>query len=240
MKVFAVGTGCTWFERNNTSFILDDEILFDTPNGSYKTIIKLIDLFKLKGIFISHFHSDHFVDLHIIATRFMRENHGRTEKLKVFGPKGTLDKLVEFNKAVISAPDECDKDSLQKQIDFIDVSNGDEFEFDGYKVKVYALDHGLAYSQGYTFEKDGKVVAFTADTRDCENLRNMLQKSDVAFVDVAAMEEAKSHIDVKTYEKLIKTFPNCKMYAVHTSDKTLEYAKKNNLNALDDGDTIII
>ena len=40
MKVLAVGTGCTWFERNNTSFIIDDKILFDTPSGSYKDIIK--------------------------------------------------------------------------------------------------------------------------------------------------------------------------------------------------------
>ena len=27
MKVFAVGTGCTWFKRNNTSFIIDEKIL---------------------------------------------------------------------------------------------------------------------------------------------------------------------------------------------------------------------
>jgi hypothetical protein len=42
MKVFAVGTSCTWFKRNNTSFIIDDKILFDTPAGSYKDIIKQI------------------------------------------------------------------------------------------------------------------------------------------------------------------------------------------------------
>ena len=68
MKVFAVGTSCTWFKRNNTSFILDDKILLDTPSGSYKDIIRKIDIFKLDGIVISHFHADHFGDFSIFAT----------------------------------------------------------------------------------------------------------------------------------------------------------------------------
>ena len=72
MKVFAVGTSCTWFTRNNTSFIIDDKILFDTPAGSYKDIITKIDILKLDAIFISHFHADHFGDFPVFATRFMR------------------------------------------------------------------------------------------------------------------------------------------------------------------------
>ena len=65
MKVTVVGTSCTWFKRNNTSFIIDDDIVFDTPDGAYKDIINYIDIFKIRCIIITHFHTDHFTDLHI-------------------------------------------------------------------------------------------------------------------------------------------------------------------------------
>ena len=116
MKVFVVGTACTWFKRNNTSFIIDEKIVFDTPSGSYKDIIKQIDIFKLDGIVISHFHADHFGDFPIFATRFMRESEkqGRTKKLKVYGPKSVLEKLIALNSVLGGADDECDAELLQK------------------------------------------------------------------------------------------------------------------------------
>ena len=135
MKVFAVGTSCTWFERNNTSFILDDKILLDTPSGSYKDIVRKVDIFKLDGIVISHFHADHFGDFPVFATRFMRESEkrGRTEKLKVYGPKGIFEKLLSLNILLGGGEDECDEKQLKRNIDFIEVFDGDEFELSGYK-----------------------------------------------------------------------------------------------------------
>lgn len=244
MKVFAVGTSCTWFERNNTSFILDDDILFDVPDGQYKQIIKVIDIKKVRAIFISHFHADHFVDTHIVLTRFMRESRkwwGRTDKLQFFGPRGLADKFVEIQKAFCTEEIECDINYIKKFVDFHEVEDSEEFEFSGYKIKVFAMDHGDLYSQGYTFtDKNGKVVGFTADTKDCENLRKMLAVSDVAFVDLASVEPAKSHLDVKSFMELEKEYKGCKMYAIHTSDESYELAKSKGINVLDDSDIINI
>ena len=243
MKVYAVGTSCTWFERNNTSFIIDDKIVFDTPAGSYKDILKKVDIFKLSGIIISHFHADHFGDLHIFATRYMRESEmmGRTEKMKIYGPKGMLDKIIEINTIFCSAEDERDREKLQSKIDFIEIADGDEFVLDNYKIKVYEVDHGKAYCLGFTFEdENGVVVGFSADTRDCENLRNILKFSEVAFVDLAAPQPAKSHLDCQSFVELQKMYPNCKMYPIHTSDQCLEFVKNNNLIVVNDFDEIII
>ncbi len=243
MKVFVVGSGCTWFERNNTSFIIDDKILFDTPMGSYKDVIKKINIFDLEGIIISHFHSDHFGDMQVFATRFMRESekHGVTKKFKIFGPKGILDKLIALNKHFCAAADECDKESLQKHIDFIEVENGSKFEFLKYNVNVFEMDHGDTYCLGYTFtDESGKVVAFSADTKDCDNLRKMLDVSKVAFVDMAAPKPAKAHLDKFKFVELSKMYPHCKMYPVHTSDECQEFAINNNMNVLNDFDEIII
>ena len=242
MKVYVVGSGCTWFERKNSSYILDDNMLLDMPEESYKKIIGLIDIFKLKTVFITHFHTDHFFGMHILITRIMREWKERKMKhrLKVYGPKGTLERLVMINKVVFGGDDECDPKALSEPIDFIDVQDGDEFEENGYKVKVFALDHGKVYSQGYIFEdKNGKVVAFTGDTKDCKRLHEMLDESNVAFVDMALVKPWNSHLDAKSFQKLEKEYPNCKMIAVHTSDESLEYAKKHGISATNDDDEYI-
>ena len=243
MKVFVVGSGCTWFQRNNTSFILDDKILFDTPSGSYKDVIKNIDIFKLDAIIISHFHADHFGDFPVFATRFMRESvaMGRNQKLKVYGPKSVLEKLISLNTLLGGAKDECDKEMLQKHIDFIDVGDGDEFAVAGYKVKVYQVDHGHMYCQGYTFEDaKGKVIGFTGDTRECDGLLNILSQSNIAFVDMAALKPVPAHLDVKRFMELQKKYPKCKMYPVHMSDETKKFAEENSLDVLNDFDEIII
>ena len=205
MKVFAVGTSCTWFKRNNTSFIIDDKILFDTPSGSYKDIIRKVDIFGLEGIIISHFHADHFGDFPVFATRFMRESkkHNRTQNLKVFGPKGIVEKLVDLNTLLEGAEDECDEQLLRQNVDFFEVGDGDSFELAGYKVNVVAVDHGKAPCLGYTFEdKNGKIVGFSGDTRECDGLHKILEKSHFAFVDMASPVPAKAHLDSKRFVEL--------------------------------------
>lgn len=243
MKVYAVGTSCTWFTRKNTSFIIDDCVLFDTPSDSYKEIIRHLDIFSLKAIVISHFHFDHFGDLRVFVARFMRESEKRgvKDKFKIYCPKGTLDKLIEVNKVICAAKDECDRESLTKYVDFIEVYDGDEFNLCDYKVKVYKMEHADVYCQGYTFtDKNGDVVAFSADTNNCENLNTMLSKAKIAFVDMAADRPVKAHLDIHSFMELEKKYTNCKMFAVHTSDKNFEIGKQNGLNVLNDGDTILI
>ncbi len=243
MKVFVVGTSCTWFERNNTSFIIDDKILFDTPSGSYKDVLKQVDIFKLDGIIISHFHADHFGDFPVFATRIMRESEkqGRTEKMKVYGPKSVLEKLIAVNSILGGAEDECSEELLTKNIDFCDVSDGDEFELSGYKVKVYEVNHNRSVCMGFVFEKDGqKTVGFSGDTKECDGLHKILEKSDVAFVDMAAPVPAKAHLDCFRFVELQKMYPNCQMMPIHTSDECYKFAEDNGLKVLNDFDEIII
>ena len=243
MKVFAVGTSCTWFERNNTSFIIDDKILFDTPSGSYKDILKRIDIFKLDAIIISHFHADHFGDFQVFATRIMRESEkqGRTEKLKVFGPKGILEKLVSVNKLLCGGEDVCSEDTFKRKIDFFEVADGDEFEVSGYKVKTYEVDHNKTYCLGFLFEdKNGKTIAFSGDTRECDGLHKMLEISDVAFVDMAAPAPAKAHLDCFRFVELQKMYPNCQMLPIHTSDECYRFAVENKMRVVNDFDEIVI
>ncbi|MBQ8452005.1 MAG: ribonuclease Z [Clostridia bacterium] len=238
MKVKVLGASCTWYERNNTSYLIDDDIIFDVPSGSYKYIIKNCDLLKTKVILISHFHADHFGDLHIIATRFMRElNLKPSEKLKIYGPTKILERLIQFNKVIEAADDEINKAALTKNIEFIDLCDGMEFETEKYHIKAHLMNHGRAETYGFTFtDKNGKTVGFSADTSMCENLHNILKKSNYAFVEMCRFTKGETHLSTNEVEKLIKKYNQTQIYAVHTTDETYEYAKMHEIKAVDDGE----
>ena len=234
MKVTAVGTSCSWFVRNNTSFIIDEDFIFDIPSGSYKEIIQKINLEKVKALFISHFHSDHFGDFHLIATRFMREFNG-SEKLKVYAPKGALDRMIRINYETCAGCDELSHENYKRKIEFIDLYDGFEFNFNNYKLKAYKVDHGDVETYGFTIkDQNNFVVAFSADTRECDNLHKMLESSNVAFIDMSSVKQHKKHLSINDVEILIKKYPNCKIYPIHTCDKCQDYARKN-MNFVEDG-----
>ncbi len=238
MKVKVMGTGCTWFKRNNTSFIIDDKIVFDVPSGTYKLINNYMQVKDIDSVIISHFHSDHFADFFIIATLFMRQYHkNRKENLKVYAPKGIVEKLVSFNTLLGGGEDECDPAQLTEHIDFIEIYDGFEFEQNGYKITSYRMQHGLVESYGYTFEdKDGKVFAFPSDTRVCDNLHKMLSKTNVAFLEMSSPVPHKGHISIENFLELQQQYSNTKFYPVHTSDECQEYAETHGMNAVHDGD----
>ncbi len=245
MVVDVLGTSCTWFERKNTAFLLDKKILFDAPAGSFKDLIKLVNIFELEAVVISHFHCDHFGDLHCIAAQIMRhsEKMGRKKKLKIFGPVGIGQRLMDFNKLQECHPIECELENFTDTIDFIEVVNGSKFELDNYVVEVYEMAHGIV-CHGFIFtdKKTGKRFGFTADTAVCDNLYKMAENSDYLFADMAAPATGihKAHTSYDEFVELTKKYPNVKMFPVHTCDANQERAKETGLNALEDGQVLKI
>ena len=238
MKVTVVGTSCTWFKRNNTSFIIDDEIIFDTPAGSYKDVIKIINLSNVKCIFITHFHTDHFTDLHAFVTQIMRYHKDRKEKLRVYGPKGILNRLTKLNKLFCGSKDERSKKIIKSAVDFIEVHDGMEIVEGKYRIKAFKVEHGEPETFGFTFDDGRVVVGFSADTRPCENLDKIVASSNFAFVDFTIINFHPKHMYLKPFEELMKKYPNTKIFPVHTTDEAQKYAMEHKFNYLNDGDVL--
>ena len=102
------------------------------------------------------------------------------------------------------------------------------------------MEHGLPETYGFSFEDEsGKVVAFSADTAMCENLHLMLENADFAFVEMSATSLHKSHLSTMEVVALIKKYQKTKIFPIHTSNKTQEFAVLNGLNYLNDGDELV-
>ena len=239
MKVTVIGTSCTWFTRKNTSYLIDDDIIFDMPEGSYKDIIKLMDIYKTRCVLLSHLHTDHALNLHALTTRHIREKTGRLEPLRIYSPKGTFDKLIALHEMFDSGEDECKKESYDGKVEFIDLYDGMTFEEGEYTITAYKMQHGKPETFGFVFQnKKGLVVGFSADTCICDNLHNILKRSNYAFVEMASIRPSDTHISAEEFSNLIKQYPNVKLYPVHTCDKCQQYAIDHGFNYLNDGDVL--
>ncbi len=66
MKLKVIGSGNIFSKQNSASYLIDDKILIDVPNGTCKTLKNIgIEPSKIDNILITHFHGDHFLICHL-------------------------------------------------------------------------------------------------------------------------------------------------------------------------------
>jgi len=93
MKIVFLGTGGTYPSkmRNVTSIAVQipgEVVMFDCGEGTQRQLMhSSVSFMKIKKIFISHLHADHFLGIPGLVQSMSL--NGREDALKVFGPKGT-------------------------------------------------------------------------------------------------------------------------------------------------------
>ncbi len=211
MKIDIVGNMCTWTKELSTSFIIDDNILFDTPQASFKTLLNDYDLKKIKFIVISHFHSDHFIDIHLVLTYLILNTENN---LVLLAPKGCLERITDLLRI-------CEElhliELIKNRVQFIECENNKIVDIFGYKIKIYKMFHQNIDSYGFIFQKDKTKVGFSGDTANCNNLRKMIAKSQAVFIDSAEVKVTNKHLCVNEVISLMKEYPDCKLHPIHLS-----------------------
>jgi len=235
VKIDVVGSMCSWVKELSTSFIINDEILFDIPQGSFKTLLIDYDLTKIKHIIISHFHSDHFADIHLVL-KYM--DKCLKNNITIIAPKGCREHLISMFKIFeISYLQKF----LDEKVNFIECENNKIIKLGNYKFKCFKMLHNDLDAYGFTIEVEGKTVGFTGDSAMCNNVHKILKKSQAAFVDSANVSVNNKHLCVGEVNQLSKEYSNCKIYAIHLAKHSLaELIQNTQLAHPKEGETIII
>ena len=152
LDILFLGTGASIPSRNRGMPCIavrsgTETVLFDCGEGTQRQMmISPFSFMKVKGIFITHMHGDHFLVLPgLLQTMGLS---GRKEKLTVCGPEGLSDCLS----AVLSA---CEGD-IGYELEINEVSHGDEVKFSGFTISAFRTDHSVP-SFGYRLsEKDSE------------------------------------------------------------------------------------
>ena len=80
-------TGAAYLLRNG-----DQSLLLDLGQGSFPALARAIEPSRLTGIFVSHLHPDHFIDL-VPLRHYLRYEFTPPPRLTVHAPAGLADRL---------------------------------------------------------------------------------------------------------------------------------------------------
>jgi ribonuclease BN (tRNA processing enzyme) len=178
MKAIFLGTN-GWYDTDtgNTICILisakDYDIILDAGNGLHK-----VDRFisgnsrKPVYLFISHFHLDHIVGLHILNKFTFPQG------LTICGPAGSREILRTFVNTPFTVP--------FSQLPFAVTIC--EFPEDRGKLPFSVEARELLHSTltlGYRIETEGKIITYCPDTGYCENAVTLSQRADLLIAECA-------------------------------------------------------
>jgi ribonuclease Z len=143
-------------ERNVSSVAVVREgetLLFDCGEGTQRQMMRYGVAFSLEDIFFTHFHADHLIGL-IGLTRTMALQ-GRTEPLRLWGPKGAT--------RVLRAAERFGADRLTFEVPITELEPGTPVRRSGYAIVPYATDHGGASALGYAIVEEERRGRFNPD-----------------------------------------------------------------------------
>jgi ribonuclease Z len=204
IKVTLLGTGNPRpvISRFGPSILVEaggQELLFDCGRGSTQRLYQLhVPFSEVTALFLTHLHSDHTVGIpDLWLTGWVM---GRKDPLRVWGPVGTRDMMVNLERAytfdVHMRRDVDEKlPAAGAEIAAYEIEQGVVYDRAGVKVTAFEVDHGpVKPAFGYRLDFAGHSVVLSGDTRFSENLIRFAQGTDVLIHEVLD-PEAYAHAD---------------------------------------------
>lgn len=161
MRACALASGssgnCFYVEGENTGILVDVGI-------SAKKVLEImemqgINIKKIKGIFVTHEHSDHIKGIDVFARRL---------KIPVYATKGT-----------ISSGFLCSDNELINQIKRNEIIKIGKLE-----IEAFTKSHQAAEPVSYTIRGKNKVISIITDAGyACENIIDKISESDFLFLE---------------------------------------------------------
>jgi len=174
MKVIFLGTN-GWYdtETGNTVCTLieaeDYFIILDAGNGIYK-LDQHIRNQKPIYLFLSHFHLDHIVGLHIL------NKFNFSQGVNIYGQVGTKDILG----TIITEPYTVPISKLPFKVEVHELSEG--LHNIPFLVECKSLLHS-SKCLGYRFALDGKIITYIPDTGICDNAIELAENADLLIAE---------------------------------------------------------
>ena len=220
--------------------------IFDVGDGVVqKAEIMGLPLNQLDGIFITHWHSDHMIDLPSMISRSWLL--GRTTDLHLYGPIGT-DTLNQAIDQFLHVENRHRVDHHGQEL--MDVSKAraipHEFTYeqggktlvydqDGIKITAFDVDHSpIEPAVGYVIEFKGKKVVISGDTKKNDMVIEMSTDADLLLHEVilsSLLKEMSSKLSETGNARNAKIIHDIQDY--HTSpSEVAEVAAKANVKKL--------
>lgn len=166
-------------------------ILLDLGSGALGAVQKYMDLEDIDGIFLSHLHPDHCMDLCGLHVAVRWNPAGwQAGRISVWGPAATADRLAT---AYGLDPDP----GMREEFDFITWTERSPVRLGPFTITPYAVDHPMEEAYALRVEVaefDGTgldrrvVLGYSGDTDSCPGLVEAAQDADFFLCEAAFQE----------------------------------------------------
>ncbi len=200
IKIIFLGTN-GWYdtETGNTTCVFvetkDYYIVFDAGNGFYKIDKYIKNSKKPIYLFLSHFHLDHIIGLHIL------DKFKFSQGIRIYGRPGIKNIL---NK-IINKPYTTPLKKLPYCVEIHELVEGTHRI--PFTVKCKFLVHAYPCF-GYRMEINGKKITFCTDTGICKNLIELAKNADLLITECGLKSGEKnkswSHLNPEEAAKIAK------------------------------------
>ena len=241
MKVTVIGSGTMSSQTRCNQSIMIDDILIDVGSGTVKKMEQLgIKTKDVNCLLLTHPHADHFVDLpnFLIGRGIRGEN---TNLLYIVCGKGMREKTIKLFDLTFGDGNPEKYTNIEKtfNIKFVELDDGEFFEYNNVKIRAYDLQHGTCKPIiGFLIEKGTKSIGYATDTVMCDNVMKICQQAEYLFLDGTAPVKSMMHMGVEDLIKISEKFPEKKIYAIHRGD--YEHENIIEINFPEDGEVIEI
>jgi ribonuclease Z len=153
-----------------------ERLLFDCAEGTQRQMLRsTVGLVDLREIFLTHYHADHYLGLPGMLKTFALR--GREVDLTVYGPPG-LNELFGALRRIFG--------KLTYELDLVELRPEDVLDRDGYKLVVFAPEHGVS-SIGYALIEGPRPGRFDVEASDALRVpppqRGLLQRGESIELD---------------------------------------------------------
>jgi len=238
MKIRFIGTGSAAAkDRALTSFLINDEILFDIGAGTNRRLQELgVADDAIKTLIISHFHGDHVSDLSVwLLRRKYRTNN--TQKLTIITPAGGQQQISDRMQMDFGNSDFEPSDNIE----IIELSE-DTMSLGGTDITAHKVEHAPGMiCNGITIRIDGKTLGLSGDAGKCDGLDKIVEVSNMALLDAIYPTfpggGSVKHLGVEGVLEYAKQYPEKRFYLVHRTDYDVKDLPKN-VFMPDDGEEV--
>lgn len=207
MKIIMLGTGAALPDpdRCQTSILITldngEHYLLDCGHGATRQMVRAnVNPADVSRVFLTHLHHDHIAELpYFLISSWMLNRVGSPE---IVGPPGTLRFVEQFLESGAFQVDFRARSHYPARVANIEAMRPRVQEYttsgliyqDGHvritAVEVDHIEREIARCYGFRIEAEGKVVAFSGDTRPCSGAEELARNADLLIHECTFSEEA--------------------------------------------------
>ncbi len=172
-------------------------VLLDLGSGALGDVQKYMDLEDIDGIFLSHLHPDHCMDLCGLHVAVRWNPHGwHRDRIPVWGPAQTADRLATAYGLELDP-------GMHEEFNFINWQERQAVTVGPFKVTPYPVNHPTTEAYALRVEVteyDGTgldrtaVMTYSGDTDSCDALEEAAESADLFLCEAAFEEGRDDHI----------------------------------------------